>query len=76
MHLDFSDAPLIIPQIPGTGLAKAYEGLPGTIARARMMEIVDTYILAFFDWVVVGKVSRDILEDLSAAFPKVSFEDI
>ncbi|HEY2981950.1 MAG TPA: hypothetical protein VGJ22_12265, partial [Anaerolineales bacterium] len=65
-HHDFSDLPLLSP-------ISAQLGFKGPIDGGRMIEIADTYIIAFFDATLKGR-KTDLFDGPSARFPEVRFE--
>lgn len=64
-HYDFSDLPLLTP------LAHAI-GLKGPIKGARMTEIVNKYLLAYFEQALAGKQS-DLLRGETVEYPEVIY---
>jgi Platelet-activating factor acetylhydrolase, isoform II len=75
-HDDYSDAPIIVPQAPGTGLAKAYMGLLGSVGLDRMARIVNADVRAFFEWSMLRQERSEILKHVDSRFPQVAFENI
>jgi predicted dienelactone hydrolase len=65
-HHDFSDLPLLSP-------ISAQLGFKGPIDGARMIEIADAYIIAFFDATLKGR-KTDLFDGPSTIFPEVRFE--
>ena len=64
-HFDFSDVPAFSPLAP-------YLGLKGPLNGGRVMEIVRTYSLAFFDHSLLG-VQAPLLEGPSEDYPEMIF---
>jgi pimeloyl-ACP methyl ester carboxylesterase len=75
-HGTFSDLPLlakvlgILPYLP-----PAVIDLIGTLDGSRALEIISTYVTTFVDFVLLGKPS-ELLQQTSARFPEVSFDDL
>lgn len=65
-HFDFSDLPLFSPLSPLLGLS-------GSINSQRALEIVNGYVLAFFDQTLKGQPAPLLTND-SSRFPEVTFE--
>jgi len=74
-HLTFSDGPLLV-KVLGLGgrLSKEAESLLGTLDGGRALEIVRTYGIAFFDFVLRGVEGR-LLRGADERFPEVVFVD-
>jgi hypothetical protein len=64
-HYDFSDMPAFSPLAP-------YIGLKGPLDGARVLQIVDTYAVAFFDRVLKDE-DRGLLDGPSPDFPEAQF---
>jgi predicted dienelactone hydrolase len=65
-HLDFADLPLVAPALKLTPLG-------GSIATSRMLDLLDRYLLAFFDRHLRGVPGADdgLLDGASSRFPEV-----
>jgi len=62
-HYDFSDLPMLSPIAPQLGLK-------GTIPGKQMVQIMNRYLLAFFDQTLRGR-PAELLNTLAAEFPEV-----
>jgi hypothetical protein len=65
-HYDFSDLPALSPLAPQLGLK-------GPINGARVQQIINTYVLAFFDQQFKGKPSA-LFDGPQAAYPEVRYD--
>jgi len=65
-HMNFEDAPIMLPITRIMGMA-------GPIAPTRMMQIVNDYLLAFFDRHLNGA-AAPLLDGASSPYPEVEFE--
>jgi hypothetical protein len=65
-HYDFSDLPLLSPLAPAIGLK-------GPIPGPRVVEIINTLSLAFFDQVLLARPS-EILQGTADPFPELDLE--
>jgi hypothetical protein len=65
-HMDFSDNPYVLPIIKKIG------NMSGKILANRMADIVNSYLLAFFDKNLKGK-NSSFLDGPSADYPEVIF---
>jgi predicted dienelactone hydrolase len=65
-HMNFEDAPLMLPITRIMGMA-------GSIAPTRMKQIVNDYLLAFFDRHLSGA-AAPLLDGASPPYPEVEFE--
>jgi dienelactone hydrolase len=64
-HYDFSDLPALSPLAPQLGLK-------GPLNGQRVLQIVNDYSLAFFDWTLKGKPTT-LFDAPSPAFPEMEF---
>jgi hypothetical protein len=64
-HYDFSDLPALSPLAPQLGLK-------GPLNGQRVLQIVNDYSLAFFDWALKGKPTT-LLKGPSTSFPELEF---
>lgn len=72
-HYTFSDLLDVLGVLGFAGMLPVEAGaILGTIDGGRALEIVTTYVVAFFDFVLKGK-KAGILSGPSAAYPEVSF---
>jgi dienelactone hydrolase len=67
-HYDFTDLPLLTP------LASMI-GLKGPISGPRVIEIINNYTLAFFDFTLKGQAS-DLIPGLSTPFEELTLKNI
>jgi predicted dienelactone hydrolase len=65
-HYDFTDLPMLSPLAPQLGLK-------GPINGQRVVEIVDDYLLAFFDQTLKGQPTA-LFDGPSSQFPEVRFD--
>ncbi len=65
-HMNFEDAPLVLPITRIMGMA-------GSISPTRMMRAVSEYVLAFFDKYLNG-MAAPLLDGASPLYPEVEFE--
>ena len=70
-HASFSDLVVFKRRMPDLDLQD-----PGSIEEERMIEIVVTYLKAFFEWQLLGKEQDKLMRNESRAFPDVTFEDL
>ena len=74
-HNTFTDLPDIVDVLGlGGSLPPEATDALGTIDGARAFKIITTYVAAFFDFVLKGKVSA-LLDKPSEDFPEVTFEN-
>jgi Platelet-activating factor acetylhydrolase, isoform II len=73
-HFDYSDIPVILPIAPDSLLAKVYGPREGPLASGRKVQIMTTYLKAFFDSKLLGRQTEKILLGNSTEFPEVEFE--
>jgi hypothetical protein len=64
-HYDFSDLPLLSPLAPQLGLK-------GPINGKRVINIVDDYLLSFFDMTLKGNISN-LFNASSVKYPEVKY---
>jgi Platelet-activating factor acetylhydrolase, isoform II len=67
-HYDFTDLPALSPLAPEMGLK-------GPLNGQRVIQIVNQYSLAFFDWALKGKSTR-MLEGASLSYPELEFRTL
>jgi dienelactone hydrolase len=65
-HMNFEDAPLVLPITRIMGMA-------GSISPPRMMQIVNDYLLAFFER-HLNDAAAPLLDEASPLYPEVEFE--
>jgi dienelactone hydrolase len=75
-HDDFSDVAVLVPQVPGTGLAQAYHGLLTAKDPARELYVMSVYLKAFFDFALRAKEEDEILRHEVPRYPEVSIDDL
>ncbi len=73
-HFSFTDLPVLL-DLGGVSAARAAASgrPPGTLAAGRNLEILNTFIVAFFERHLRGQPSA-LLEGNTGAFPEVTFE--
>lgn len=72
-HATFSDLPFLVKVLGLTqDLPAEVEALLGTLDGARALEIVSSYLVAFFDFALNGRTSG-LLQGPTPAYPEVSF---
>jgi len=73
-HSTFTDFPLLLKLLGLTPLLPpATIDLIGTLDGSRALDIISTYVTAFFDFVLSGKDSG-LLKGPSSEFPEVAFD--
>lgn len=75
-HASFSDFPTLVDVLGfAESLPPATQDILGSIGGSRIAQIKETYVSAFFDFVLKGEMPRILLEE-SKEFPEVEFVEM